>query len=144
MVDGTDLPVGHGVVLPASELHESFSRSGGPGGQHVNTSSSKVELRFDVEASAALTDGQKARVRSRLGPRLTADGVVVVQASEERSQVRNRQAARRRLANLLRDALAPPRRRRPTRPTAASKRRRVEDKKRRGDVKRLRRRPPRA
>ena len=138
----SDLPVGHGVVVPADELVESFSRSGGPGGQHVNTSSSKAELRFDVTASSALDPEQKDRVRSRLGSRLTADGVLVVRASEERSQLRNRMAARRRLASLLRDALTPQRRRRPTKPTAASRRRRVDEKKRRADVKRLRRPPP--
>lgn len=140
--DVDDLAIGHGITIPGAELQESFSRSGGPGGQHVNTSSSKVELRFDVEGSQALTTGQKRRLRARLAPRLTAEGVLVIHASEERSQSRNRDAARRRLARLLGDGLRPVKTRRPTRPTAAAQRRRVERKKRRSDVKKLRR-PPR-
>lgn len=136
-----DLPVGHGVVLPAAELQESFSRSSGPGGQHVNTSASRAELRFDVDASEVLTPAQKARIHSRLASRLTTDGVLVIHASEERSQTRNRYAARRRLAGLLADALIPPKRRRPTRPSKAARRRRIEAKKRRGQIKKLRRDP---
>jgi ribosome-associated protein len=129
------------VVLPASELQESFSRSSGPGGQHVNTSSSRVELRFDVDASQTLTPVQKSRIRDRLGSRMTADGVVVIHASEERSQSRNRYAARRRLTGLLTDALTPAKRRRPTRPTRSARRRRIEAKKRRGQIKKLRKDP---
>lgn len=136
-----DLVIRPGVVIPADELHETFSRSGGPGGQHVNTSSTRVELRFDIAGSRVLDDQQKARLRARLASRLTEDGVLIVQSSQERSQLRNRSAARRRLAGLLADGLRPVNRRRPTRPSEAAKRRRVENKKQRGELKKLRRSP---
>ena len=136
-----DLVIRAGVVIPADELHETFSRSGGPGGQHVNTSSTRVELRFDIAGSRVLDDQQKARLRARLASRLTEDGVLIVQSSQERSQLRNRSAARRRLAGLLADGLRPVNRRRPTRPSEAAKRRRVENKKQRGELKKLRRSP---
>lgn len=136
------LEVAAGVVIPAEELRESFARSGGPGGQHANTSETKVVLRFDVEGSAALTESQRARVRQRLGPRLTADGELVLAASEHRTQTRNREAVRARLAALLGEALAPaPPPRRPTRPSRRARQRRLEDKRARGQTKRLRRRP---
>jgi len=141
---GSDLlvPAGPGIprglVVPAAELVERFSRSSGPGGQSVNTTDSRVELEYDVAASAALTDTQRQRVLGRLGSRLV-DGRVVVDASEHRSQHRNRVAARERLADLLRDALAPPPPpRRPTKPTKGSQRRRLEAKKQRGQTKALR------
>lgn len=127
-----------GLVVPAAELVERFSRSSGPGGQSVNTTDSRVELEYDVAASAALTDTQRQRVLSRLGPRLVG-GRVVVDASEHRSQHPNRVAARERMADLLRDALAPPPPpRRPTKPTKGSQRRRLEAKKQRGQTKALR------
>lgn len=129
------------VVIPEAELSESFARSGGPGGQHVNTSSTKVELRFDVEGSSTLSDEQKQRVREQLGSRLTHEGVLVLSASEHRSQARNREAVRTRLARLLSDALTPPRRRRPTRKPRRAEQRRLDQKKRRGERKRLRQRP---
>lgn len=141
---GSDLtvPAGPGIpqglVVPAAELVERFSRSSGPGGQSVNTTDSRVELEYDVATSAALTDTQRQRVLSRLGTRLV-DGRVVVDASEHRSQHRNRVAARQRLADLLREALAPPPPpRRPTKPTKGSQRRRLEAKKQRGRTKALR------
>jgi ribosome-associated protein len=122
-----------GLVIPAEELVEQFSRSSGPGGQSVNTTDSRVELRFDVAASTALSDRQRARVLDRLGP------LVVVTASEHRSQHRNRVAARERLAARLREALAPPPAQRvPTKPSRASQRRRVDSKVRRGRVKAMR------
>ena len=122
-----------GVTIPAGELVEQFSRSSGPGGQSVNTTDSRVELRFDVSTSVAFSDRQRTRALSRLGPE------VVVTASEHRSQHRNRVAARARLADRIRDALAPPPPARvPTRPSRASQRRRVEDKLRRGQTKALR------
>ncbi|MDQ3529261.1 MAG: aminoacyl-tRNA hydrolase, partial [Actinomycetota bacterium] len=89
------------VQLPLAELEVSFSRSGGPGGQHANTSSTKVELRWDLEASSALTPPQKQLLRSRLGSRLTDEGVLVLRSSEHRSQTRNREAAVARLVALL-------------------------------------------
>jgi ribosome-associated protein len=122
-----------GLVIPANELAEQFSRSSGPGGQSVNTTDSRVELRFDVAASVALDDAQRRRVLDRLGP------TVAVTAAEHRSQHRNRVAARARLADRLRVALAPPALTRvPTKPSRASQRRRVDAKVRRGRVKSLR------
>ena len=130
-----------GLVIPDTELVERFSRSSGPGGQSVNTTDSRVELSWDIAASAVLSDGQRARLLDRLAPRLV-DGVLTLVASEHRSQLRNREAARERMAQTLRAALAPdPQARRSTRPTAGSKRRRLEAKARRGAVKRLRGRP---
>ncbi len=123
-------------VLPAAELAERFSRSSGPGGQGVNTTDSRVELAYDAVRSASLPDHLRSRVLERLAPRLV-DGVLTISASEQRSQLRNREAARERLAQVLREAAAPPPpRRRPTRPTLGSKRRRLEQKKRRGEIKR--------
>ncbi len=136
------LEVAPGVVIPAEELRESFARSGGPGGQHANTSATKVVLRFDVAGSDALSETQRARVRERLGPRLTAEGELILAASEHRSQTRNREAVRARLAALLAEGLAPPPPpRRPSRPSRRARQRRLEDKRARGQTKRLRRRP---
>ena len=116
---GPGLP--EGLVVPAAELVERFSRSPGPGGQSVNTSDSRVELDYDVATSSALTDTQRARALRRW-----PDGRVSVAASEHRSQHRNRVAARERLAELLREALAPPPPpRRATKPTRGSKERRL-------------------
>jgi ribosome-associated protein len=122
-----------GIVIPAHELVEQFSRSSGPGGQSVNTTDSRVELRYDVRASTALSEPQRLRALERLGP------TVVVVASEHRSQHRNRVAARQRLADRVRRALAPPPATRvPTKPSKASQRRRVDAKVRRGRTKALR------
>lgn len=135
------LPVHGSVVIPESELQWRFSRSGGPGGQSVNTTDSRVELSFDVANTTSFGPTLKARAVDRLGTRLT-DGVLTVAASEHRSQWRNREAARARLAALVREAIAPaPRPRRPTRPTKGSVRRRLDSKRRRSDTKALRRRP---
>ncbi|MGB0101959.1 MAG: alternative ribosome rescue aminoacyl-tRNA hydrolase ArfB [Nocardioides sp.] len=129
---GPGLP--EGLVIPASELVERFSRSPGPGGQSVNTSDSRVELEYDVAASSTLSDAQRTRLLARL-----TDPVVRVVATEHRSQHRNRAAARERLADQLRTALAPPPpRRRPTKPTRGSQRRRLDAKKARGETKALR------
>ncbi|WP_034089009.1 alternative ribosome rescue aminoacyl-tRNA hydrolase ArfB [Streptacidiphilus albus] len=125
------------VVLPDAELQWRFSRSSGPGGQHVNTSDSQVELRFDLGASEALPQVWKERALERLSGRLTDGGVLIVKASEHRSQWRNREAAAVRLGALLSEAVAPPpRSRRPTRPSRGMVERRLTDKKRRADVKR--------
>jgi ribosome-associated protein len=135
------LEVSAAVVIPDAELAWRFSRSSGPGGQSVNTTDSRVELSFDVAGTTSLDPALKARALERLASRLV-DGVLTVAASEHRSQWRNREAARTRLAALLRDAIAaPPRRRRPTRPSKAAVRRRLEDKQRRSETKRLRGRP---
>ncbi len=134
-----DLPIRGSVTIPESELHWRFSRSSGPGGQGVNTTDSRVELVFDLAASPSLRPSVKQRALERLAGRLV-DGTLVVAASEYRSQLRNREAAERRLADLLAAAIAPPPRpRRPTRATRSSVERRISDKKRRGEVKRLRR-----
>jgi ribosome-associated protein len=134
-----DLRVNKWLLIPAGELHERFSHSSGPGGQSVNTADSRVELSFDVEQSAALPEWARARALERLAGRL-AGGVLTVAASEQRSQLANRQAARARLAGLLRDAIAPPQRPRlPTRPSRAAKERRLQAKRNRAAVKRTRR-----
>jgi ribosome-associated protein len=133
------LEVTPSLTIPETELSWRFSRSSGPGGQGVNTTDSRVELLFDVSESAALSPIQRARALERLAGRLV-DGVLAVTASEHRSQLRNRQAAERRLVAELAAAIAPPRRaRRPTRATKASVERRIAQKKRRANVKRLRR-----
>jgi ribosome-associated protein len=135
------LPVTGSVTIPADELRWRFSRAGGPGGQGVNTTDSRVELTWDLANSKALSDRQKDRAASRLDSRLV-DGTVTVVASEHRAQLRNRQAALTRLADLVRTAIAPPaKNRRPTKPSRASQRRRVEGKKHRGQIKRLRKSP---
>lgn len=127
-----------GLVLPQTELFETFSRSSGPGGQSVNTTDSRVQLAFDVRTSPALTEPQRRRALRNLEARLVA-GQLIVAASEHRSQHRNRLAARERLAVLLREALAPPPPpRRATRPTRGSQQRRLAAKKRRGNTKLLR------
>jgi ribosome-associated protein len=134
-----DLRVNGWLLIPGSELHERFSRSSGPGGQSVNTADSRVELSFDVGRSAALPGWAQARALERLAGRLTG-GVLTIAASEQRSQLANRQAARARLAALLREAVAPPQRPRiPTRPTRASVERRLEAKRRQAKLKRTRR-----
>jgi len=137
---GRGLP--DGLVIQDAELVERFSRSSGPGGQSVNTTDSRVELRWDVAASRALGETQRTRLLDRLAPRLT-DGVVSIVASEHRSQLQNRAAARARLRMLLADALAPPPpARRATRPSRAAKQRRVDAKRHRGELKSKRARPP--
>ncbi|MBY8870865.1 aminoacyl-tRNA hydrolase [Micromonospora sp. PLK6-60] len=126
-------------VVPAAELRERFSRSSGPGGQGVNTTDSRVELSFDLAASPSLPDRLRERALDRLSGRLV-DGVVTVAASEHRAQLANREAARARLAALLREAVAPPPPpRRPTRPSRGAKERRLADKKRQSQRKRDRR-----
>jgi ribosome-associated protein len=123
------------VVLPVSELELRFSRSSGPGGQHANTSETRVEAIFDVESSSALSDTQKRRVLAKAGPTLRAI------AQDERSQLRNRELAIERLVEQLREALKVERRRVATMPTKASRERRLETKKRRSHTKKLRRPP---
>jgi len=129
------LRVGRRLVVPATDLQWRFSASGGPGGQHANTANTKVELIFDVAGSAALGPRQRARLLERLGPR------VRVVVSDERSQARNRQLARERLAQRLQDALRVERARRPTSPTLASRERRLRAKQQRA-TRKSERRPP--
>jgi ribosome-associated protein len=123
-----------GLVIPEQELRERFSRSSGPGGQSVNTTDSRVELSWSVLDSAVLSPAQRAGLLDRLAPRLV-DGVLVIAASEHRSQLQNRLAARARLVALVRDALVPPTPRRASRPTRASRLRRLESKRHRSQLK---------
>jgi ribosome-associated protein len=123
------------VLLPLSDITLRVSRSSGPGGQHAQKSSTRVEALLDVEASSALTEAQKRRVVARAGPLLRAV------AQDERSQTRNRELAIERLVEKLREALAVPRRRRPTKPTKAARERRLELKRRRARTKALRKPP---
>jgi ribosome-associated protein len=132
-MSGESIQVTRSVSIPRSEIDLRFSRSSGPGGQHAQKSDTRVEATFDVEASAALSDGQKRRVVAKAGPVLRAV------AQDERSQWRNRELATERLIETLREALRVPRRRKPTKPSKAAIERRLEAKRRRSQVKRLRR-----
>jgi ribosome-associated protein len=143
MADPTrdDLRVSPSVTIPATELSWRFSRSSGAGGQHVNTTDSRVELSWDMSSSRALSPMQRSRAMCNLAGSLV-DGVLTVTASERRSQRRNREVAVERLSALVAEAIAPPPPpRRPTKPSRAAKQRRVEAKKRRGQTKQLRQRP---
>ena len=127
------------LAIDPDEIHESFVRAAGPGGQHVNTTSSAVQLRFDVRHSPSLPDDVRARLERLAGRRLTRDGVLVLQSQSQRSQKRNREDALERLVALVRAAARPPVKRKPTKPTRASKQRRLDSKKRHGALKSLRR-----
>ncbi len=135
-----DIAVSPTLTIPRAELSFRASRAGGPGGQHVNTSSTRIELLWDLTHSTALSDDVRARLLAKLASRLDADGNVRVVASDRRSQLQNREAAEQRLAQIVRQALIVPKKRRPTRPTASSREQRLADKRRRGDRKRDRRR----
>jgi ribosome-associated protein len=130
------------VAIPLAELEFRASRASGPGGQGVNTTDSRVELRFDLAGSPSLPPDAKARALRRLGPRVDAGGTLRVVAQAQRSQLANRRAATERFAELLAAALATPKTRRPTRRTRAAELRRLEAKHRRTATKSLRRRPP--
>lgn len=130
----------NGLVVPAGELVEQFSHASGPGGQGVNTTDSRVQLRFDIGTTTALDETQRQRALQELSTRLSGT-VLVIDAAEHRSQRRNRTAARERLSTLLRDALVPPRPRKRTKPTRGSKRRRLKAKRIRSEVKQNRKRP---
>jgi ribosome-associated protein len=133
------LRVTRSIVIPEKELRWRFSKSSGPGGQSVNTTDSRVELSLDLSTTTALGPVQRSRALERLAGR-TVDGVLTVTASEHRSQLRNREAALDRLADILAVAVAPPPpRRRPTRATRRARERRLAEKRRRGETKRLRR-----
>ncbi|HET9676381.1 MAG TPA: alternative ribosome rescue aminoacyl-tRNA hydrolase ArfB [Solirubrobacterales bacterium] len=130
-----ELRINERLALPLAEIELRTSRSSGPGGQHANVTASRVEAVFDVEASGALDDVQRARLLERLGP------VVTAVAQDARGQSRNRELALHRLAQKIAAGLRVQRRRRPTRPSRASKQRRLEQKRRAGERKRSRRRP---
>jgi ribosome-associated protein len=130
------------LAIDPAEIEESFVRASGPGGQHVNTTSSAVQLRFDVRHSPSLPNDVRHRLEQLAGQRLTLDGVLVLSSQGERSQKRNREQALARLVELVRAAARPPTKRKPTKPTKASRRRRVDDKKHHGALKSLRRSRP--
>lgn len=130
----------HGLIVPAADLQEQFTRASGPGGQGVNTTDSRVQLSIDLAATGAFDDAQRGRVLRSLESRL-AGTVLIISAAEHRSQRQNRLAARERLAALLREAIAPETVRRATRRTRGSQRRRLDDKRRRSETKSGRQRP---
>lgn len=139
MDEAAHLAVNTDVAIPRTELQYRATRAGGAGGQHVNTSSTRIELLWDLPHSTAVSEEQRQRLQAKLAARLDAEGNVRVVASDRRSQQQNRQSAETRLAELVRSALVIPKKRRPTKPTRASKEKRLTDKKHRGERKRNRR-----
>ncbi len=133
------IPVNDQIALDESELHEEFVRASGHGGQNVNKVSTAAQLYFDVRHSPSLTEAVKARLTRLAGKRMTSEGVLIIQASRFRTQEQNREDARLRLIELIRQAAIPPRKRIKTKPTAAAREQRIETKKRTGRIKRLRR-----
>lgn len=136
-----DLIINNQVTIPVAELVYTASRSSGPGGQHVNTTDTRIQLRWNLEGSTALTEAQRDRIRRALASRLTEAGDLLLASDKHRSQRRNREEVTQRLAALVREALIPPKPRRKTKPTRASKERRLDDKKRRSEVKKGRGKP---
>ena len=132
------LEVSPSVVIAEAELDERFVRASGPGGQNVNKVATAVELRFNAAASPAIAPDVLARLRTLAGSRMTDEGVLLIDARRHRTQAQNREDARERLADLVRQALVKPRRRRKTRPTRSSVEQRIQSKRRRSDVKRRR------
>ena len=137
------IKISDAVSLDPAEIEERFVLAGGPGGQNVNKVASAVQLRFDLRHSPSLPAGLRARAERLAGKRLTKEGELVITANRFRSQERNREEALERLGELLRQAAVPPKPRRASRPTAAARRRRLETKGQRGEIKKLRRPPPR-
>ena len=133
------LPISNELSIPRSELTYRATRAGGPGGQHVNKSSTRIELTWNVETSRALTDDQRNRLRDKLGGRMDVDGDIRVVASDSRSQTQNREEAERRLADLVRRALIVPKKRRKTRPSLSSVEKRLRTKRKTSEKKRDRR-----
>lgn len=134
--DDSVLRVTDSLAIPRAELEARVSRAGGAGGQHVNTSSTRVELRWNVRTSRAIDDGTRARIMGKLATRIDGEGVLRVVASKRRSQLQNREQAEERLVELLTAAMATPKPRRKTKPTRASKEKRLESKKRNSERKR--------
>ena len=133
------LEVSEAVAIPRAELEYRASRAGGAGGQHVNTSSTRIELLWNVRTTSALDEAARHRVTTKLASRLDGDGWIRVVSSARRSQGQNREAAEARLAELVRAALVVPKRRKPTKPSRGAKEARLSEKKKRGDTKRQRR-----
>jgi ribosome-associated protein len=129
------IPISRSISIDSDEIVESFTRSSGPGGQHVNTTDSAVLLRFDVANSPGLPDAVKNRLAALAGSRMTREGVLILRSEGARSQLLNRQEVRDRLIALIREATIVPKKRRPTRPSKAAKARRVDEKKGRASVK---------
>ncbi len=130
------------LLIPDHELEFRATRSGGPGGQHVNTSSTRVEVQWNLRTSSVVTPDQRARLLTKLASKIDAEGWIRVVASDSRSQLRNKEAARERLQDLVGRGLVVPKRRKETRIPKAEKARRLEQKRRRSGIKRDRRRPP--
>lgn len=135
-----DLQVNRSLVIPGDELRLSFSPSGGPGGQHANKAATRVEVTWDVARSRALGPRQRSRILAALRNRIDSTGTLRLSSDRYRSQLRNREDVRDRIARLVAEALRPPKARRATTPTTASRERRLADKKRRSEIKRGRRR----
>lgn len=133
-----DLPIKNGIVIPAHELEVTTSRAGGPGGQHVNKTDSRITVRWNVKNSSVLTDEQKDRVLSKLACQLTSDGDLIIHSSASRSQQQNKQAAFIRLAEEVRRALVVPKKRMATRISQSAKKARLDSKTRHGIVKKMR------
>jgi ribosome-associated protein len=138
MSEDTVLQINDSLWIPRAELTYRATRSGGPGGQHVNTTSSRVELAWDVGASPSLTDEQRARIQEKLANRINGEGVLLMSASDERSQHQNRELVTARFAELVAQALVVPKKRIRTRPSRASKEARLDEKKKRSGVKKMR------
>ena len=133
------LEIEEGIAIPRGELEYRATRAGGAGGQHVNTSSTRIELLWNVARSTALDDDRRARVTTRLATRIDGEGWIRVVSSARRSQQQNREAAEARLVELVRGALVVQKRRRPTKPTRASREKRISEKRKRSETKRMRR-----
>ena len=130
-----DIIINDNITVPAAELSYTASRASGPGGQHVNTTDSRIQIRWNLEASTVFTEVQKNRLRTALRTRLTEAGDILLACDSQRSQRRNREEVTQRLAALIREGLVPPTPRRKTRPSRASKERRLDEKKRRSIIK---------
>jgi ribosome-associated protein len=139
MSDDGVLSINDSLWVPKAELDYRATRSGGPGGQHVNTSSTRVELAWDVGASPSLTDEQRARIREKLANRINGEGVLLMAASDHRSQHQNKEAVTERFVELVREALVVPKKRKKTQPSRAAREARLHAKKHRSDLKRSRR-----
>lgn len=138
MDETTVVQINDGLWIPRAELTYKATRSGGPGGQHVNTTSSRVELAWDVDASPSLSDAQRARIRDKLANRINNEGVLQLSSSEQRSQHQNKDSVTARFAEMLAEALVIPKVRKRTRPSRASKEKRLQAKKQRAQTKKMR------